>query len=409
LIVRYSRDFRARQPGGRRTLTQQALAILARYGSAANLYLPGVGAINGITAGNWLDSIGMTATAVDNPTGLVVSAGKTVGPERVANGVFDSGITGWTPRRSSIATHSNGCLRCTNGGDMVSGGADTPIACEIGKTYRMSMRVAAVSAGMSAFFRVGDKPVDTATSADFRVSVQGVGVGVHSGVFVATQTTHYVFAQANQGTDGSWVEFDDFSVTELPGAHLTQATTANKPILRLSGNVHSWQLDGSNDHFSTSIATPSEGYYVGGALCTSSGVTHTIGGGSGGAGDADAGVWIARQSNGNIRISVGNGTTRNSLLSQNAPINSAFVASAGWSLSSIFTGVNNVEVSTPNAINCATSRQILVGATLVGASTPYLPMIGNLYAQLWILGTTPSASERATLRKFIASLSGVAL
>ena len=42
----------------RRTLVQQALAILAKYGSAANLYLPGVGAINGITAGNWLDSIG---------------------------------------------------------------------------------------------------------------------------------------------------------------------------------------------------------------------------------------------------------------------------------------------------------------------------------------------------------------
>ena len=56
------------------SLVSQALAILAKYGSAANLYLPGVGAINGITAGNWLDSAGTTAATVDNPVGLVVNA-----------------------------------------------------------------------------------------------------------------------------------------------------------------------------------------------------------------------------------------------------------------------------------------------------------------------------------------------
>lgn len=56
------------------SLVAQAMAILAKYGSAANLYLPGVGAISGITAGNWLDNIGTTAATVDNPVGLVVNA-----------------------------------------------------------------------------------------------------------------------------------------------------------------------------------------------------------------------------------------------------------------------------------------------------------------------------------------------
>ena len=56
------------------SLVAQALAILAKYGSAANLYLPGVGAISGITAGNWLDSAGTTAAAVDGQVGRVDNA-----------------------------------------------------------------------------------------------------------------------------------------------------------------------------------------------------------------------------------------------------------------------------------------------------------------------------------------------
>mgnify|MGYP006314138211 FL=1 len=37
------------------------------------------------------------------------------------------------------------------------------------------------------------------------------------------------------------------SVREIPGIHASQATTANKPILRQSGGKYSWQFDGSND------------------------------------------------------------------------------------------------------------------------------------------------------------------
>ena len=58
----------------RPSLVAQALAILAKYGSAANLYLPGVGAISGITAGNWLDTVGGTPATVDGAVGTVVNA-----------------------------------------------------------------------------------------------------------------------------------------------------------------------------------------------------------------------------------------------------------------------------------------------------------------------------------------------
>jgi len=53
-------------------LVHKAIGILRKYGTNAHVYLPGVGTISGITAGNYLDSAGTTAASVDNPVGLVV-------------------------------------------------------------------------------------------------------------------------------------------------------------------------------------------------------------------------------------------------------------------------------------------------------------------------------------------------
>jgi len=52
-------------------LVPRALAILRSYGADAHVYLPGVGTVSGITAGNYLDSAGTTAASVDNPVGKV--------------------------------------------------------------------------------------------------------------------------------------------------------------------------------------------------------------------------------------------------------------------------------------------------------------------------------------------------
>ncbi len=57
------------------SLSQQVYSILQKYGTDAHVYLPGIGVINGLTAGNYLDSAGTTAATVDNPVGLVVDSG----------------------------------------------------------------------------------------------------------------------------------------------------------------------------------------------------------------------------------------------------------------------------------------------------------------------------------------------
>jgi len=52
----------------------QAVAYLQSLGANAHVWLPGVGTLNGLTAGNWLDSAGTTPATVDNPVGKVSDA-----------------------------------------------------------------------------------------------------------------------------------------------------------------------------------------------------------------------------------------------------------------------------------------------------------------------------------------------
>lgn len=60
------------------SLSQQVYSILQKYGTDAHVYLPGIGVINGLTAGNWLDSAGTIAATVDNPVGKVDDANGTI-------------------------------------------------------------------------------------------------------------------------------------------------------------------------------------------------------------------------------------------------------------------------------------------------------------------------------------------
>ena len=64
--------------GARITIASQAVALLRRFGTDAHVYLPGLGVINGLTAGNYLDSALTTAATVNNPVGGVVDAVGTI-------------------------------------------------------------------------------------------------------------------------------------------------------------------------------------------------------------------------------------------------------------------------------------------------------------------------------------------
>lgn len=233
--MRYSRDLRARQPCGRRTLTQQVLAILARYGSAANLYLPGIGAINGITAGNWLDSAGTTAATVDGQVGLVVSAAKEVGPELVTNGDFSNGATGWTRGSTGTQTIESGALRVAGDGTTTwSGISETTIpALTNGKQYLVQFSVLAenTSSGAGLYFRTSSLSIGGIFTNGLNYFYPSA-VGNYSILYTATVDNINQLRIVAGSESNASVLFDNISVRELPGAHLTQSTAANQPILR---------------------------------------------------------------------------------------------------------------------------------------------------------------------------------
>jgi hypothetical protein len=231
MLGRYDRAMRARQPVGGPPFTPR---YVFRTGAQGVWYDPSD------FSTLFQDAAGtIPVTAVEQPVGLMLdkSKGLVLGAELVTNGTFDADISGWTARRSAVITHSLGRIRVTNAGGVASGGADQPIACVIGKSYRLTLQIADASIGTLAFIRVGDKNMATALVPDFRVSIQQRPVGIYSVVFTATQTEHFVFLQIDGGVGGAWVEFDNVSVRELAGNHAIQATATSRPILRARYNL----------------------------------------------------------------------------------------------------------------------------------------------------------------------------
>lgn len=247
----------------RRPLVQQALAILARYGSAANLYLPGAGAINGITAGNWLDTVGGTAATVDGAVGTVVNA--------------------------------------------------------------------------------------------------------------------------------------------RGGANLVQGTSGNRPILRLSGGVYAWDFV-SSDSFTSTLTPGNAGFFCMGAMFIDSGTVRTLVG-AGADGLLERGVWLNRNIDGNLSLIGDYGVGREVAVTA-CPTGTTFVASCGWTTSSMFVGVDSTETSAAKTRVFTSSNTVNVGV-LTGKTNP---MLGTISGGAIIMPTVlPTSTERATLRQFIASLSGVTL
>lgn len=203
-----TRSFRRELPNAK-TLSQRVSSILRKYGTDAHVYLPGIGVINGLTAGNYLDSAGTTPATVDNPVGLVLdSANGDLGSELVINGSFDTDTdwvkgTGWT----------------------ISGGKVNALSSS-SDLYQVR--------GYPVGFYLVEFTVSNYSAGTVRVAIGGVGVlsGIAANgtyrCYVKTSTSDFLYIV---GTSFSG-SVDVISVKSVSGIHATQATTANKPILR---------------------------------------------------------------------------------------------------------------------------------------------------------------------------------
>lgn len=213
------------------SLAMQVAAILRKYGTDAHVYLPGIGVINGLTAGNYLDSAGTTAATVDNPVGLVLDAAGSVGSELVTNGNFSVG-TGWTL----------GAGWTISGGNAVYGGAgngnlNQNISATTGKFYKVEFTIVSITGGV----RVG---LGGITYTSFYTTTGQKTIYINK-----TDGNALLYFQVQAA--GNLISIDNVSVKEVTGIHALQATTANKPILRQESFGYSWQFDSTDVLVST--------------------------------------------------------------------------------------------------------------------------------------------------------------
>jgi len=216
-------------------LVQRAIGILRKYGADAHVYLPGVGTISGITAGNYLDSAGVTAASVDNPVGLSLDALQAAndGTELITGASRFTSLFNCSVSNGGAVPYTQTATASANYQAFISG------VLTVGQWYEAKVTWVGNTSQRWLYLdgNLGT-PLSNAVS------------GTVTTKFMCTGPSTVVGLGVIAGQVGESVTVTSISYIQHAGIHATQATTANKPILRLNSGKYSWQFDGSNDYLS---------------------------------------------------------------------------------------------------------------------------------------------------------------
>ncbi len=203
------------------------------------------------------DAAGTTpVTAVEQPVGLVLDKSKGLvlsSTEIVTNGGFDTN-TAWTVSGGSLGSISisSGVLTVTRSGGYTSAGQS--ISFTSGKTYRISARARRTSGtGVVGFV------VRTTNDNGGTVRLQAQHTPTSSfaeyvAYYVCANTETAFLQLAVSSADGV-IEYDDVSLKELPGSHLTQSTSASRPVLSARVNLLTYSEQFNNAAWTNSTVT----------------------------------------------------------------------------------------------------------------------------------------------------------
>ena len=193
------------------------------------------------------DTAGTTPVTASGQTVALMldkSRGLVLGAERLTNGDFSSGSTGWTVTggdATHIATFSGGTLRYQSD-------TTTPVlnvaqagALVIGKTYLVTVVTSAYTSG-------------SLKSDDFGSAVVlSNGLGTRT-LRVTASATNFTFLRNTTNVD---ITIDSISIKEIAGNHATQATLAQRPTYQVDSSGRPFLLfDGVDDGMVTSTITP---------------------------------------------------------------------------------------------------------------------------------------------------------
>ena len=270
------------------TVLQRAVALLRRFGTDAHVYLPGIGTLNGLTAGNYLDSALTTAATVDNPVGGVVDAVGTINATQATtankpilrrgatNLLLQSGLTGGTAgvtgstavvptgwafgfTGSSISFPQAGQIRYVSTVGTQRGFLQQTVSVNASATYTLQVKVISVESGnltISNVITVASLPVGASVTTYRRNGATFAGNAVIAtgdlleAVLVTGITAGTVSCRVGNGSSGdatfgvATFSAPQFEVGSTASAYIPTTTiAASNP----SAGKYSWQFDGSND------------------------------------------------------------------------------------------------------------------------------------------------------------------
>lgn len=300
------------------TVLQRAVAILRRFGTDAHVYLPGIGTLNGLTAGNYLDSALTTPGTVDNPVGGVVDAVGTINATQATtankpilrrgatNLLLQSGLTGGTAgvtgstavaptgwafgfTGSSISFPQAGQIRYVSTVGTQRGFLQQTVSVNASATYTLQVKVISVESGnltISNVITAASLPVGASVTTYRRNGATVAGNAVTAtgdlleAVLVTGITAGTVSCRVGNGSSGdatfgvATFSAPQFEVGSTASAYTPTTTgAASNP----SAGKYSWQFDGSND----TLALGSVPFQLADDHCVIAGASNTKAAGAG--------------------------------------------------------------------------------------------------------------------------------
>lgn len=214
----------------------QGLHPLAGFPFASLFADGGKGALcnSATSAANYETTAGITQSAFGQPVGLVLDekTGLALGPELYSGGAA-AGTTGY--QTFDPETRAWELFRDAGG----SGGVNLTTA-EPNKAYRVSLTMAQRGGDNRAV----DVRLGTGPGVGYSVLTTNAPPGDYSFVvYTVGFISNITLSLPNVGFGGI---YSNFSVREIPGAHLSQAVAADRPVRVQVGGVAGYQFNGVN-------------------------------------------------------------------------------------------------------------------------------------------------------------------
>jgi len=383
----------------------EGLMVLRTFGTDSHIWIPGVGQLNGLTAGNYIDSAGTTLGAYDNPAGLGLDAMGGLGAVLAVSNTLSSG-------GNLISDLGGGVFKLTmNGADPFVEFQFTGLAAIGKKAYKIEFEVWTDSGQPTELNLVTyDSTVGEVLFAPFTMGFLQEKKQVIKQWSSANSQTG--FSVRYDGKDplvaGSYFYFRSPVVRELTGIHASQATTGSKPILRLGANGKSyWQFDGGDSlALSGPVFQPSDDFaLIAGANSNTATGYPMILSHSDAIGISKANLFF-NQGKPCVEVAGTGGTV--GPMYGSVRINETLVIS-GRKATSVITGRLN---GTPFGTASTSALTLLpVTAAAIGClpiTAPGLFWTGSIYPVISIKGTVSDA-DLLTLERFVGLMSGVTI